>query len=70
MRIVSRSSIVNPDYPHAANHIDVFVDAVVCLFVYGFYGAYNCSGLVRQVSGFSNVVSVRRVHVVLWTAGF
>ena len=44
----------------------------VCLFVclYGFYGAYNYSGLVRQVSGLSNVVSVRRVHVVLWTAGF
>ena len=41
-----------------------------CLFVYGFYGAYNYSGLVRQVSGFSNVVSARRVHVVLWTAGF
>ena len=35
-----------------------------------FYGAYNYSGLVRQVSRFSNVVSVRRVHVVLWTAGF
>ena len=27
--------------------------AVVC--IYGFYGAYNCSGLVRQVSGFSDV---------------
>ena len=38
--------------------------------MYGFYGAYNYSGLVRQVSEFSNVVSVRRVHVVLWTAGF
>ena len=38
--------------------------------MYGFYGAYNYSGLVRQVSGFSNVVSVRSVHVVLWTAGF
>ena len=35
-----------------------------------FYGPYNYSALVRQVSGFSNVVSVRRVHVVLWTAGF
>ena len=41
----------------------------MCVCVYGFYGAYNYSGLVRQVSGFSNVVSVRRVHVVLWTAG-
>ena len=44
----------------------------VCMYVFVnvFYGAYNYSGLVRQVSGFSNVVSVRRVHVVLWTAGF
>ena len=38
--------------------------------MYGFYRAYNYSGLVRQVSGFSNVVSVCRVHVVLRTAGF
>ena len=44
--------------------------AKMCVCVYGFYGAYNYSGLVRQVSGFSNVVSVRRVHVVLSTAGF
>ena len=35
-----------------------------------FYGAYNYSGLVRQFSGFSIVLSVRRVHVVLSTAGF
>ena len=38
--------------------------------VYGFDGAYNYSGLVRQVSGFINVESVRTVHVVFWTAGF
>ena len=33
------------------------------VFVCVFYDAYNYSGLARQVSGFSNVVSVRRVHV-------
>ena len=38
--------------------------------VYGFYGAYNYSGLVRQVSGRSNVLSMRRIHVVLSPAGF
>ena len=32
-----------------------------------FYGAYNYSGLVRQVSRFGNV---REVYVVLSTAGF
>ena len=27
----------------------------LCVRVYGFYGAYNCYGIVRQVSGFSTV---------------
>ena len=40
---------------------------VVCMC---FYGAYNYSGLVRQVYDLVMSVTVRKVHVVLWTAGF
>ena len=36
----------------------------------GFYGAYNCYGLVRQVSIFVMPVSVRRVSAVFSTAVF
>ena len=42
--------------------------------MYGFYGAYNCYGIVRQVSGFSTIsVGAQdscRIHVVFLTAGF
>ena len=53
-------------FEHLSIRLRIRVSWSVCVCVYGFYGAYNYSGLVRQVSGFSNVVSVRRVHVVLW----
>ena len=37
----------------------------------GFYGAYNCSGIVRQVSGFSNVsVSELGICRILDSSGF
>ena len=38
--------------------------------MHGFYGASNCSSLVRQISGLSLSVSVRRVPVVFSIAGF
>ena len=38
--------------------------------MYVFYGAYNCSGLVRQSQDLVMSVSVRRVSVVFSTAGF
>ena len=41
------------NFPCAVNAMLHALIRYVCM--YGFYGAYNCCGLVHQVSGFSNV---------------
>ena len=46
--------------------IGAFIEMLLFVCVC-FHGAYNYSGLVRQVSGLVMSVSVRRVHVVLST---
>ena len=58
---------LNPNSLVSSFEVSIQNTPKLYVFINGFYDAYDCHGIVRQVSGSS--VSVRRVHVISLLAG-